>query len=234
MALIVPGSLVSDVRGSIGTETYSRNQGGLYVRTRAGPIGAPTAKQLNRQAAMTALSQAWSGTLNEAQRDTWRQYAHAFPGRNRWGNPTQTNGYCRFVAVNYLNYIRDTAIITNTAPTAPPLNPPLFSFDAFEEESEVTVNLPLDLELPDDSQFRAYLFAGLSINAGVSFYLHPFTSISTNLKTNAVWGLDPWTSATDDALIGDKKVYLRMRIQNTITFAVSPPSFASALILPEP
>ncbi|HUW33205.1 MAG TPA: hypothetical protein VM223_16475, partial [Planctomycetota bacterium] len=91
MAGIQLGSIVSDIRGSVGTETYSRGQGGLYVKARSGPTGEPTAKQIQSTDATTALSQAWSDTLTEAQRETWRTYAAQFPKANRWGKHTYKN-----------------------------------------------------------------------------------------------------------------------------------------------
>ena len=121
MALINLGSIVADIRGSVGDETYSRNQGGAYVRARSGPSAPPNANQLNITASMTALSQAWSGTLTEANRNTWHEYAEQFPRPNRWGKRVLSNGYTRFVSINFPRYVATGLLTRSVAAAKPPL-----------------------------------------------------------------------------------------------------------------
>lgn len=221
MAVIVPGSIVGDIRGSVGEETYSRNQGGLYVKSRAGPAAAPTAEQLIITAAMTALSRAWSTTLTDEQRESWRTYAHQFPKNNRWGTPTLHNGYTRFIGVNFLEYVRVSAVLRTLAPTAPPLPLPAFAFTCAHESEEIVIDFPLSPAIPNDSTFRLYIYFGSPMPLGVNFYVAPFTFLASQLKTNGVWDADPWTIGIPFEAASNQKLFARARIQDTITGAIS-------------
>jgi len=230
MAVIQTGSIVSDIRGSVGEETYSRNQGGLYVAARSGPSGEPSANQLAVTAAMTALSAAWSATLSDPNRETWRTYGRQFPTPNRWGKPTITNGYCRFIAVNFPQYIENAAIATLNAPTAPPINMPNLSFTATTAPDEFTIPAPV-LTIPaEDSNLWIYTYIGVEQPAGVSFYANPFTKFDCSIRT-----LDAWQAADlvllslPAAFTTAKKIWLRQRIQCATSFAISTPGYASAI-----
>jgi len=130
MATVKLGSVVSDIRGSIGDETYGRNQGGIFVRARVDPAQPSSTARDATQAAMTALSQAWSGTLSEAQRSTWRTYAQAFTLPDRYGRPKSLGAICHFVRSNAQRYRTDSAITAELAPAQPPLPMPSFGFTA--------------------------------------------------------------------------------------------------------
>ncbi len=226
MASIVPGSLVGDIRGSVGTETYARNRGGLYVRTRAGPAGPPNPNQIAITNAMTALSQAWSTTLTETQRQSWIQYARQFPRPNRWGEPTNTTGYNRFIAVNFPEQVRTLGLFRTTAPTAPPLPAPVFSFSAAWDDEQILIDTPFVPALPNDSSFRAYFYTGADVPIGVNFYASPWQYRDTNTKINGVWTTDPWL--IDDVIFTRFTAshrWGRMRIQNTVTGSISTPGF---------
>lgn len=127
MASIRLGSVIADIRGSVGDETYGRNQGGLYVRQRVSPSQPPSDERDARQAAMTALSQAWSGTLNQTQRDTWTQYGRQHPLPDRFGRPRDLAGICHFIRCNCQRYRDESAITASTAPTSPPPAMPGFT-----------------------------------------------------------------------------------------------------------
>lgn len=236
MAVVKTGSIVTDIRGSVGDETYSRNQGGIYVRTRKGPGGTPTAKQTAITDAMSDLSQAWSDTLTEAQRSSWRQYANEHPRPNRWGTKLCTNGYTRFIAVNFPEYVRTSAILRSSAPTAPPIRPPQFAFTILATGGQITVTLPLTIPLPSTGTFRVYLYVSPWQSQGINYYSAPFQYKSTNLKTSGTWGTSPWNVPVSTPTSGDIKFFARLRAQDTATGAISTIAQANAIqtIIPPP
>lgn len=130
MATVKLGSVVSDIRGSIGDETYGRNQGGIFVRARVDPAQPSSTARDATQAAMTALSQAWSGSLSDAQRSTWRTYAQAFTLPDRFGRPKTLSPICHFIRSNAQRYRTDSTITAEIAPAQPPLPMPSFGFTA--------------------------------------------------------------------------------------------------------
>ena len=228
--MIQTGSIVSDIRGSIGDETYSRNQGGLYVKLRTGPTALPNANQLAITAAMTALSQAWSGTLTDAQRETWQTYAKRYPKANQWGQRTLHNGYNRFVAVNFPKYVQSSAVAFESAPLAPPFNPPDFTFTATTVPDQFTIPLPLFNEQDGLHTLWVFTYIGIEKNTGVNFYANPYTFLSYDTRSYNAWVLNPLIiTSAPPAFTTGKKIWLRMRIQCSVCGNISAPAQASAI-----
>lgn len=193
MASIVLGSIVADIRGKVGSEVYSRNSAGLYVR--AVPVWdqPDSDRQLACRAVITALSQAWSDTLTDDQRTDWRKYAHQFPTPNVWGNPVVTNGYLCFVRHNALYYRHFTSMGYADAPTLPPIHQAITTFVVHYDEGEVDVMLPARSTWTQPGYMTAYHFAGQPQNPGVSYYKAPFRYLGYNWATASVWMDNPAT-----------------------------------------
>jgi len=228
--VIQTGSIVSDIRGSVGNETFARNQGGLYVRARAGPAGEPSANQIAIHESVTALSQVWSGTLTEAQRETWRTYAAQFPRRNQWGETSLKNGYTRFIAVNFPHHVAADGIGFASAPTAPPLGPTNFSFTATTTPDTFTIPIPLLPAANPDNDLWIFTYVGAEQNQGVSFYRHPFQLLDVTTKTKTAWTAVALTIVVDPpAYTTAKKIWLRLRVQDSATGSLSTTAYASAI-----
>ena len=135
MANMKPGPLAADVRGKIGTQVFSRGQGGAIVRSIGTWTQPNTTAQVVTRSIITLLATAWSDHLSEAQRQTWWSYARTSPRPNTWGTANIVNGYSSFIRHNAY-WIRDAAdeayptppvtadIEFPTCPTAPPIHPP--------------------------------------------------------------------------------------------------------------
>ena len=124
MAIIKAGALVADIRGKVGTNVFSRNQGGAIVRDVGTWVQPDNEAQQACRDAIEALSQAWSNTLSEANRQTWRAYATTNPRPNRWGTALLTNGYACFIRHNFQEYLDNPVVYYLSAPTSNPIHPP--------------------------------------------------------------------------------------------------------------
>lgn len=231
MAVIDLGSIVGDIRGSVGNETYGRNQGGLYVRARTGPGDPPTAAQIKITDAMTVLSQYWSATCTEQQRANWRAYAHMHPRRNRWGCPSLTNGYTRFIGTNFRTAIPAGIVNWPDAPPTPPLHPPALTFSIVAATNTVTVALPPPNypDLPTQALVLAYW--GDAVNAGINFYGSPWTYAGQVFYIAGVgWVPDPWNLNYAAGIAASERLYMKFFIQDIIGGAISNPyqDFAEA------
>ena len=85
MATIKFGGAITDARGSLAGNVFSRNRGGSYMRQRVTPTNPNTARQAAVRASFGSLQSNWRN-LTEAQRDSWRNNAVNFPGKNRLGD----------------------------------------------------------------------------------------------------------------------------------------------------
>ena len=146
MATARLGSVVTDIRGSIGQQTYGRGPGGIFIRNRTIPEQPPSDERDIRQAAWAAITQAWSGGLSQAERDTWNSYARQHPIPDRWGQPRSLSGICHFNRCNVQRYREDLAITAAVAPLQPPPPMPSFTFTTtIDAALEVTGTLTPDV-----------------------------------------------------------------------------------------
>ncbi len=212
MAVLRTGPIVADIRGSVGDETFARNQGGLYVRARTTPTNPNTQDQQDCRAAMTALSQFWSGDLTEQQRSDWRSYAQQHPQPDRFGNPHLVNGYTRFIQVNFHRYRIDTAVAFPDAPLNPPIHPATFTFTAEATTDTITIDLSFPEWDGGIKNLQVYAYGGPEVNPGVSFYNGPWRYRATN-RYNTEWQLDPWTFEHIAVMTEGKKVFYRIVAQ---------------------
>ena len=100
MALITPGPLVAEIRGSVGGTTFSRNRHGMYTRARAIPVNPTTPSQVLARSRFNQLATYWRDTLVQAQRDAWDVYAKNTPWTNAVGQSTLLTGMNHFVRSN--------------------------------------------------------------------------------------------------------------------------------------
>jgi len=222
------GSIVSDIRGSVGDETYSRNQGGIYIRGRVTPTYTNTADQQAVRAAITALSQAWSSTLTDGQRDSWRTYAHSNPRPDAWGQLNLTNGYTAFIRHNATPYRDTSAIAFADAPTAAPLWQPTFTFTADSIANTITIALPILSYDPPPAGLRVYVFGGMPVTPGTNYFSGPWRYQGKNTFTGP-WVLDPFTLAYNWPFTAGQKLFVSMQTQDTITGARSTRYVAQAI-----
>lgn len=139
MAVIKAGSLIADIRGKVGTNVFSRGQGGATVRDVGSWVQPDNEAQQSVRDTIEALSQAWSSTLTAADRKTWRSYAKTNPRPDQWGTRNLTNGYSAFVRHNFHSY-QDTSVLQfNDAPTSNPIHPPAITLKVQQKAAIIIV-----------------------------------------------------------------------------------------------
>lgn len=210
MATVRLGSVVADIRGSVGEETYGRNPGGIFVRARTPPGQPPSDERDERQAALTAISQAWSATLSDAQRSTWRTYAQANLLPDRFGRPKAMSGICHFIRCNAQRYRVSHAITALVAPDQPPGPPPPFDFTAHEQFARIKFKLSTFDYRGNPDGLYLYWYAGHQFGAGRNFYNGPWRYLGSNHRAAGAWDTSPWQYAHPWGLTTGKKVWSRL------------------------
>lgn len=97
--IYTPGIAVSQMSGSLGGVTASRNRGGQYFRDRAIPVTNTSTYAMNVKARLAQLSQAWAA-LTAAQRQAWTQWAQQNPIVNALGFSITKSGHQSYVGIN--------------------------------------------------------------------------------------------------------------------------------------
>lgn len=192
MALIKLGSLAQDVRGSQNGLTFSRNKGGAYVRQKVSPVQPRTPAQLAVRENFSLNTKRWSGTMTQADRDSWTAYATTYPYTNVFGDASVLTGLAMSVARNQvLNQCGVASILA--APTDNSVTPiPVVL--SFQTESG-----PFGLDFSTAAQAAPadtlyYVFATPALPAG----RNPGESIYRFLNTYAPVAAATTVDLTDD------------------------------------
>lgn len=138
MALITPGSLISEVRGSIGDVTYSRNRGGAYSKAKLVQTNPDTSEQQAIRAIQAAATAAWQG-LTPPNQKRWNTFAQELRAIPRIGDQARLSGFNAFVRYYmYLNFYGGSG----SPDTLPPIAlAPIALFQVTSTTSELSVTV---------------------------------------------------------------------------------------------
>jgi len=95
-------SVFSEIRGSIGGTTYTRNASGMIARQRVKPVDPQTNAQSECRSRFGGLADTWSNVLTQAQRDGWDAAGAQTLVPNKLGNMVPLSGFAFFGFVNNL------------------------------------------------------------------------------------------------------------------------------------
>ncbi len=99
MAKYVPSALIGQLSGSEGSNTFSHNRNGAYMRNRTIPVNPNSGRQGIVRNFVTSLSQFWR-SLTDAQRNDWRTLGAQMQRVDSLGQPYNLTGLQAYVAVN--------------------------------------------------------------------------------------------------------------------------------------
>lgn len=99
MALIKFGMMMTDARGKLGGQVFSKNRGGNYVRTNVVPNNPQTSLQGSIRSMFATISSRWS-QLTEKQRQGWQSAVNKFERTNVFGDRKVLSGKALFQSLN--------------------------------------------------------------------------------------------------------------------------------------
>lgn len=180
------GSIITDARGSIAGNTFSRNHYGPYVRARVTPTNPQTAKQTAVRSTVAMLSAEWASTLSQANRDAWSLYGSNVAMTDKLGATMFLTGYNHFIRSNLLQILAGGAVIA-AGPVVfeIPAKDPTFSI-IFDEAGQ-KMNCTFDNGLAWATESGAYMtfFQGMPQNPQRTYFSGPWR------RTGLIWGVDP-------------------------------------------
>jgi hypothetical protein len=92
MSLALLGGGITDMRGSVGGNTYSRSRFGVTVRAKTSPIQPRTSHQRFSRGQLSNATNRWSQVLTQVERDQWNAFAITQPQTNRFGQISYLSG----------------------------------------------------------------------------------------------------------------------------------------------
>lgn len=105
---------MTDARGKLGGQVFSKNRAGAFVRTKVTPANPRSAAQMQSRSFLSTLSIGWNG-LTDAQRASWNGAVEAWQKTNIFGDLVKPTGKNLFTALNK-NLLQCGQSIINTAP----------------------------------------------------------------------------------------------------------------------
>ena len=108
MAHLTEGVIISEIRGSIGSRTFSKNAYGPYVKKKLVQPVRNTPKQITRRNALKTAVENWQA-FSDHERKLWVNWAKDNPVRNSLGKRITLSGYNMYISA-YMNKLTVRAL----------------------------------------------------------------------------------------------------------------------------
>lgn len=221
-ALITMGGTITDARGSIAGNVFSRNKGGAYIRARVAPINRNTPAQTLVRANFGSNAKAWSSLLTAAQRTAWTNFAAANPLINILGASIIVSGISMFMKLNQVLSQIGSANITDPPVdlSVPPLAAPYGgNFVTMSQVAQV-----LTAAQTSESGASYYVFATKPLAPGKTPQQSDLRFVMTKQQTvtDVMFSLQSFYGALFGDFIVGQTIGLAIATVNVSTGAVTP------------
>ena len=173
--MLFTSQILTAVSGSVGGLVGSHNNAGLYFRARAVPVDPQTTLQVAVRNIIGQLSNRWVGTLTDAQRAGWEDYAKNVPLPARLGGTHVVSGIAMYQRSNIAR--RQAGLLrVDDAPIE-------FDVGEFTSVTAPTATAAGDLVGADfdptdnwanETGSAMLVYAGIAVNPSVSFFKGPY------------------------------------------------------------
>ena len=114
MAKIQFGMMMTDARGKLGGQVFSKNRAGAYIRSKVTPSNPQTLDQQSNRALLGSTSRGWS-SLSAAERTSWNAAVVNWPRTTIFGSTAIPSGKSLYVELN-----KNLAALGETMISTPP------------------------------------------------------------------------------------------------------------------
>ena len=213
MAKLKFGAIVSDVRGSIDSVTYSRSRYGAYARKKVTPVNPNTSLQSTARAIFGAASSKFR-SLGKATIDAWNAVAPEYTRSNVFGDNLPLSGQTLFTKLK--STLVNAGITSDPSPINPVTVPAVVAGAITADVSTGTIVIAgVGATTADDV---LVVSATAPVSAGRTFFgRSQFRNITTKNASTAAGDLDI-TAAYED-VFGDilTTPFVGQKLQVSIT-----------------
>lgn len=103
MSILTTGPIVNEIRGSVGSRTFSRNAYGPYVKNKLVQTNPNSPRQQNNRAIFKDAVLYWQG-MNQSERQLWVQFARGRHRQDSLGIKYKVTPYNLFISC-YINIV---------------------------------------------------------------------------------------------------------------------------------
>lgn len=186
MATVTYGSIITDIKGSIGGLTYQSNGSGKILRLRPKPTNRASDNQQKQRGNFNVCVAAWA-TTSLTQKNAWNALAAAHPTTTYYGATRLLNGFQMFNQLNSYRLLFSLVVSLPTPIYQTPIMPPLYTL-IFNSSACIWVLQPAALF----NDYYYVLYTSLPIGTSVAKnrtamkltkIVAPFTGASIDFKT---------------------------------------------------
>lgn len=207
------GILIGEASGSVGSNTFSHNRGGQYVRQRAVPTDPASVFQIAIRGFVAALTSGWNSTLTPAQRAAWDIYALNVLLPDTLGEPRNVGGLGMYTRSNVprlqagLPRVDDGPTIFNLGTFTNP------TFDTFVAAVETyNVNFDNTDAWANEDDAAMLLFSSRPQNPTINFFKGPYRADAAILGNLAGPPASPVVTLAAFPFAVGNRVFVYMRI----------------------
>lgn len=210
--MLIKSQIFTQLSGSIGGLTASRNRGGAYVRARALPTNPNSPNQQAVRGILGDLANLWNNALTVSQRQVWGVYALNVPVINRVGASINLTGQQMYIRTNTpalqagLSRIDDGPTTYNLGS----YTNPSFGFDATADEVDVTFNDGDDWANEDDAAMLIY--ASRPQNATINFFKGPYRLAGLIAGDSSTPPTSPAAITAPFPAVAGQRVFVRAQV----------------------
>jgi len=189
MALIKFGGGITEMRGSMAGNVYSRNKSGAYIRARTKPTNPNTALQQTVRSSLAQLTTRWAQTLTAGQRTAWNLYGANVVMTNKLGESINLSGFNHYIRSNtWFKMVGAPSVDDGPVIFELPEADVAFAITASEATQEITYTYNDALDWANETGGYLQLFQGAPQNAQRNFFNGPWRS---NSMVSGVTGSPP-------------------------------------------
>lgn len=172
------GATITDARGSLAGNTYSRNHYGAYIRARTTPTNPNTSLQQRARNAVGYLSDRWANTLTAAQRTAWNLYGSSVAMVDKLGATMYLTGYNHYQRSNsFLAQYGKTTISAGPTTFELPAKDPTLAITASEATQQYSLTFDDGLAWCSEDEAYMTVLCGAPQNAQRNYFGGPFKGI---------------------------------------------------------
>ncbi len=227
MAKIKFGAIVTDMRGKVGSQVFSRNKSGAYARSFKVNVISATASQVTARMRLSTLSSAWR-SLTQVQRNSFNEAVTSFKHTNIFGSIISPSGFDLYVKLN-CNLVQIDVAPISTAPT-PGLVQNVASLSVVSDATTPAVTISWDASTVSIDHYFV-ISATKCLSPGVNYVKNLLRSIVVVPQSQAV----PYDATAvyqakfTDITDGDR-ISISIVSVNSITGQKSAPLYATCIV----
>jgi hypothetical protein len=159
-ALFTPSPIMNELRKKAGSDVFSKNHYGAFIRKRVKGTNPKSTKQINVRSNLTSLAKGWKA-LGSADMAAWIAYAKNFTLKNRLGQSIQLTGETWYLKLSRI--LQSSGVAPVAAPPSTSAVPPgLADTPGMTIVSGTSVAVTLGTALPAGAWARIFMSAPFS------------------------------------------------------------------------